>query len=92
MKKMLVVSFFACLFLTGIVSASELVEMPREMQVREYVSYGNRGLPCDYPISMKVLERGEKYIIAETWCKKHIYKNTCHDKEPKCSLEQRKRK
>lgn len=62
------------------------------MEVARFVHYGLENVPCDYPISFKQLERGETFIIVEYWCKKNIYKHTCHDDYTSCIREQRKRK
>lgn len=69
-----------------------LVELSREKQVERFVFYNNAGQPCDYPISLKILEKGETYVIFEDRCKKHIYKKTCHDDHDTCFVERRKKK
>ena len=74
--------------------ASELVKLPREMEVSKYVEFNNMGNACEYPISMKQVEKGEDnlYFILETWCKNYIYRQTCHKDHERCYVTKRKRK
>ena len=81
-----------------VASAEELLDMPRQWEVQQYIELNltykhDQNWKCDFPIQLKALENGEKYFIAEYWCKENIFRYTCHDKANPgtCIVEPRKR-
>ena len=81
-----------------IASANELSDMSRQWEVEIFIELNltykrNKNWKCDFPIQVKALETGEKYFIAEYWCKENIFRYICHDEASPgtCIIEPRKR-